>query len=184
MTLSSPPTESEADAQPALCPMCLKPVRPDARVCSHCRAWLREARTCPECDERISARARKCPRCQSDLPAPPGAQAVPSERLEADPLGAMVCEQSITALFIPPVMEAGEREVTVTRWALFGLRRNEQKVSTRRIASVRRDEGIFWASLTLETYGGSLTDLRLDGLSKPASRRMAQTLKRLTGQGD
>ena len=134
--------------------------------------------------------ARVCRFCGYDLVTDPlsrPSQVVPirglPHTLVATPLGAMICESSMTALFLPPRMIIGEDEIVVTKWSWLGLRSYQQKMSLAKVASVRVHTGIFWADLLLETFGGSIPGLVLRGLDKNEAQETVRLLEKLTQLG-
>jgi len=159
----------------------------EARRCRACGRWLRDARPCPQCGETVLEVARVCRFCGYDFIADPlnrssGVEPVEGlpHTLMATPLGGMICEASVTALFLPPRMRIGEDEVVVTKWSWLGLRTYEQKVAVARVASVRLHLGIIWADLVLETFGGSIAALGLSGLDKKEAQETVRLLEKLT----
>ena len=170
----------------ANCPDCHETVPDEARRCHACGRWLRDCRQCPQCGETVLVVARVCRFCGYDLTADP-LNRPPRERIEglpytltATPLGGMICESSITALFLPPRMIIGEEDIVITKWTWFGLRTYQQKVAVSKVASVRIHTGIIWADVLLETYGGSVAALGLSGLDKEEAQETVGLLERLT----
>jgi len=171
----------------AICPDCLETVAEEARRCRACGRWLRDCRPCPQCGEIVREVARVCPCCHYDLISDPLHRAPQTELIEglphtltATPLGAMICESSVTALFLPPRMVIGEDEIVVTKWSWLGLRTYQQKMSLAKVASVRLHTGIFWADLLLETFGGSIPGLVLTGLDKNEAQETVRLLEKIT----
>jgi len=170
----------------ATCPDCLETIPDEARRCRACGRWLRDCQTCPQCGETVLEVARVCRFCGYDLAADPlrrPPQVAPIEGLPhtlmATPLGAMICESSVTALFLQPRMVIGESEIVITKWSWLGLRTYEQKLSLAKVASVRVHTGIIWADLLLETFGGSVAALGLNGLDKGEAQQTVRLLERL-----
>ncbi|MBM3334633.1 zinc ribbon domain-containing protein [Candidatus Sumerlaeota bacterium] len=171
----------------ATCPDCFETVLDDARRCRACGRWLRDCRQCPQCGETVLAVARVCRFCGYDLVADPLScpQPLPSleglpHTLAATPLGGMVCESSVTALFLPPRMTIRENEIVVTKWSWLGLRTYEQKVALAKVASVRLLIGVIWAGLLVETFGGSVAALSLSGLDKAEAQQTVSLIEKLT----
>jgi hypothetical protein len=174
----------------ATCPDCQETIPDEARRCRACGRWLRDGKPCPQCGETVLAVALVCRFCGYDLVAdplrrPPRAEPIEGlpHTLVATPLGAMICERAITALFLPPRMVIGENEIVVTKWSWLGLRTYEQKVSLAKVASVRLHSGIIWADLLLETFGGSIAALGLSGLDKDEAQETVRLLERITQSG-
>lgn len=171
----------------ATCPDCNETVPDDARRCRACGRWLRDCRQCPQCGETVLVVARVCRFCSYDLaadalshPQAPRPLAGLPHTLSATPLGGMICESSITALFLPPRMTIREDEIVVTKWSWLGLRTYEQKVALAKVASVRLHRGVIWAGLLLETFGGSVAALALSGLDKAEAQETVRVIENLT----
>jgi hypothetical protein len=173
------------------CRACRGEIDPDATRCPHCGQLLREAKTCPQCAETVQYAARVCRFCRYDFVNDPLHAFTPPDtmpanalirQLQTDPLGGMISEQSITNLFLPPLIVLNRREIVIKRWAWLGLRKYEQKVSLERVASVRSMRGIFWSSLVVETLGGAMSDLVIQGLNKAESEEMAGIIEQYTIQ--
>ena len=167
------------------CPHCGGEQQGEYKYCSHCGRRLVDFKSCPECDEPVSAQAKRCPHCAQPLShiaqRRPDEQvrAVPNLNLEARAthLGAFFASGSITALLIPPVIRASNKRITVTKWSLFGLRTHSQEIQVSRVASVRHTKGVFWGALLVETFGGASEDLSEGGLKLEDARKMALNLK-------
>jgi len=171
----------------ANCPDCNEIVPDEARRCRACGRWLRDGKQCPQCGETVLEVARTCRFCRYDFVADPLRRPPQTEpitglphTLAATPLGGMVCESSITALFLPPRMVIREDEIVITKWTWLGLRSYEQKLSLAKVASVRLHTGIIWSGLLLETFGGSVEALALSGLDKREAQQTVHLLERLT----
>lgn len=172
------------------CPDCQEELPEEARRCRACGRWLRDCKACPQCGETVLEVARVCRFCEYDFVADPLRRPRPAELVEglphtlsATPLGGMLCESSITALFIPPRIVIGEKEIVLTKWTWLGLRTYEQKVSLERVASVRLLSGVIWAGLVIETFGGSISDLGITGLDKSEARETAALLEKVAQHG-
>lgn len=171
----------------ARCPDCHEEVPDEARRCKACGRWLRDCKQCPQCGETVLEAARICRFCQYDFVSDPLGRAAIAEQIEtlphtlmATPLGGMLCEASVTALFLPPRMTIEKDSLVVTKWTWLGLRTFEQKVPLSKVASVRLLSGVIWAGLVVETYGGSISDLTISGLDKDEAQETVQLLERIT----
>jgi len=169
------------------CPDCHETLPDEARRCRACGRWLRDCKQCPQCGETVLEVARICRFCGYDFVADPLRRTIPEEAAEAlphvisaTPLGGMICESSITALFLPPRMEIRAEEILITKWTWLGLRTHQQKVSLSKVASVRLHSGVIWAGIVVETFGGSIADLAITGLDKADARKTVALLERLT----
>lgn len=99
--------------------------------------------------------------------------------IESSPLGALLTDQSVTALFYPPIMTITPGEIRIRRRQFLGLRTLDSKISISRIASVRVLDGVIWGGLIIETYGGAAGDLSIGGLDKDEARQTAKLIERL-----
>jgi hypothetical protein len=171
------------DSPPPACPFCLSPAPADAAKCAHCGANIGDIRICPSCAEPVRETATICPFCRGDLlpPAFAEAGALFSEPwvIESSPLGGLITDQSVTALFYPPIMSITPTEIRIRRRMFLGLRTLDSKISVARIASVRTVDGVIWGSLIIETYGGAAGDLSIGGLDKEEARQTATLIERL-----
>lgn len=124
-----------------------------------------------------------CPFCRSDLLPPQieEAHALLAEPwiIESSPLGALLTDQSVTALFYPPIMTITATEIRIRRRQFLGMRTLDSKISISRIASVRVLDGVIWGGLVIETYGGAAGDLAIGGLDKEEARQTAMLIERL-----
>ena len=170
------------------CPFCLEKIKNDAKICPHCRILLKDFKICPKCSERILLMAFVCRYCGFDLYSYEKEQRIragiekPSDffiHLSASPLGAMLTESSITALFFPPEIQINSREILIKKWTLLGLRTTNQKISIHKIASVRFIKGIIWGGIIFETYGGGVPELVINGLDKKEALSLKQSLDKL-----
>lgn len=168
------------------CPDCQEELPDEARRCRACGRWLRDCKPCPQCAETVLALARLCRFCGYDFVADPLGRPRAAElagllphTLTATPLGGMICESSITALFLPPRLNISEEEIVVTKWSWLGLRSYQQKVALAKVASVRLLSGVIWAGLVVETFGGSIADLAVNGLDKAEARQTVQVLEKI-----
>lgn len=165
------------------CMFCRYPVPAGAVKCGLCGSNIGDIKICPGCAEPVRQTAIICPFCRADLrpPEPPVEAFLPEPWvIRASPLGAMLAEQSPTALFFPPELILTEREIHIRRRSLMGLRTLDQKISVSRIASVRALSGVIWGGLMIETYGGSAGgDLAINGLDKEDARETAKVVERL-----
>lgn len=172
------------------CPDCHEEMPEEARRCRACGRWLRDDKSCPQCGETVLDVARVCRFCEYDFVADSLRHPRPADlvdglphTLAATPLGGMICESSITALFLPPRMVIGKEEILVTKWTWLGLRTYDQKVSLTRVASVRLLSGVIWAGVVVETFGGSISDLAISGLDKNEAVETVALLEKVTQAG-
>jgi hypothetical protein len=168
-----------------MCPFCKAQVAPDAVKCPYCASNIGDIRLCPSCAEPVRAAATICPFCRSDLrPARPREL---DEMLRepwvvySSPFGAMLLEQSATALVFPPVLTITPSEIRIRRRFFFGLRTSDQNISVTRVASVRATSGIVWGGIVVETYGGAAGVLSINGLDKQEARDTAMLIEKLAG---
>lgn len=131
----------------------------------------------------MRASATVCPFCRGELAAPAveAVRALLAEPwvIEASPLGALVTDQSVTALFYPPTLTITPSEIRIRRRQFMGLRTLDSKISVSRIASVRTLDGMVWGGLIIETYGGAAGNLGIGGLDKDDARQTAALIERL-----
>jgi hypothetical protein len=171
---------------PAACPLCRGEVHPAAIVCEHCGGRLSHFKICPRCAEQVHEDAQLCRFCQYDFDREAERQKLlraleaNPHCLTANPLGVLFTEMSITGLFFPPELEIRGGDVVLRRWSLFGLRRLDQRIPIRRIASARMLTGVIWGGLMIETFGGALSDLVMHGLDREQAAETAALLERIT----
>lgn len=169
----------------AVCPWCLEPARPGAVKCRHCGSLLARAKVCPRCAETVHEDARVCRACGHDFEREAQRQDLlrrlnaRPHHLGASPLGVLLSEFSITGFLFPPDIEINGDEILLRRWTTFGLRRLDQRISTRKIASVRCLTGVFYAGLMIETFGGAQGDLVIHGLDKAKAAETAALLEQI-----
>lgn len=169
-----------------ICPHCREVIPAEATKCRYCHSLVRDLKICPQCAETVRESAKVCRFCNYDFEAAaaektPEALAAEAElphTLTATPLGAMVCEKSITALFFPPEITINPSELHIRRWGLLGLRVYDQKISISKIASVRFISGVIWGGIVIETYGGGIPDLLIQGLDKSEARETVQLMEK------
>lgn len=180
LEIPEPPTEGPV---PSACPFCLSPAPAGATKCAHCGANIGDVRLCPGCAEPVREAATVCPFCRGDLmpPANEAARSLLTEPwvIESSPLGALLTDQSVTALFFPPTLTITPTEIRIRRKQFMGLRTLDSKISVSRIASVRTLDGVMWGGLVIETYGGAAGDLGIGGLDKEDARQTATLIERL-----
>jgi len=186
---AAPPPEPPTEIP---CPVCANLVPAAARKCSHCGAWLKESKRCPECAELVHDSARRCRYCGnvfagavlSGLEATLDPELLDMVRqgdytVWASPLGAMIGEQSPTALFFPPQITITPEHVLIRKYTFLGLRRLDQKLSTAKIASVRFLKGVIWGGIIVESYGGAYSEIVIHGLNKEDARETAELLEKI-----
>ena len=168
------------------CPYCSESVNPEARFCRACGRALKDARDCPFCAEPILKQAVRCRYCGSWLTekelrrldtVQQGNLPPIDQTISSSPIGAFLTLMSLTAIIYPPELRVTRENIHLRRWTLFGLRVFDQKVSTRKVASVRSHKGIIWTSITLETHGGAMADLTLPALNIQEAQEMVQVLE-------
>jgi len=155
------------------CPYCGELMNAGVACCRACGRRVREAKRCPFCGEPVPQDALRCYHCSSWLTEKSLARLKSQttspvqevhRKIVASPIGAFLHTLSLTAILYPPEMEVSHDQMRLRRWTLFGLRVFDQKISTRKVASVRFHKGIIWASITLETHGGAMSDLVIPAL--------------------
>jgi Double zinc ribbon len=178
------PPELES-AGPSRCPMCRGEVEPDAIRCQHCGDLLAHFKICPRCAEKVHEDAQTCRHCSHDFEREAERRSIARalsanpHHLVANPFGVLFSEMSLTGLFFPPELTISGDEVKLTRWTMLGLRRLDQRISTRKIASVRYLSGVIWGGLMVETFGGALSDLVVHGLDKTKATETARLLEQM-----
>lgn len=169
-----------------ICPYCMETVNPAALVCRWCGRLLQDDRPCPFCREPIRKNAIKCPHCASTvtdravarvLPRESGEKKVIDEKVTSSSIGAFLATFSLTAILYPPELHVTQDQIRLRKWTLLGLRTFEQKISTRKIASVRFHKGIIWASLTIETHGGAMADVTVPALDVDEAQRIVGVIE-------
>lgn len=169
--------------------MCRGEVNPGAIKCPHCGSLLAHSKVCPRCAETVHEDAQVCRFCQHDFEKESQRRKMLRELsanphlLVANPFGVLFSEMSLTGLFFPPELRVRGDEVTLTRWSLLGLRRLDQRISTRKMASVRFLSGVIWGGLMIETFGGAMGDFVLHGIDKAKASETARLLEEII-QGD
>lgn len=181
------------NASESVCPYCGDSIPAEARFCRSCGRALRDSRDCPFCGEPILRTAIRCRYCGSwlteremrrlkDHRETPSA---PMDRtIVASPIGAFLTLMSLTSILYPPELHVSREQLRLRRWTLFGLRVFEQKVSARKVASVRFHKGIIWASITLETHGGAMADLTIPALDAREAQEIAQVIESVIQGGE
>jgi hypothetical protein len=170
---------------PTRCPMCLGEISPGAIRCRHCGDLVAHFKICPRCAEKVHEDARICHLCAHDFELAERRRGLVRDlhrhphRLVANPFGVLFSEMSLTGLFFPPELEIHGDEVVLTRWSLLGLRRLDQRISTKKIASVRSLSGVIWGGLMVETFGGAMGDLAMGGLDKTKASETARMLEQI-----
>lgn len=186
------PHEPEAAPEPSgptRCPLCRGEVAPDAIRCAHCGDLLRHFKVCPKCAEKVHEEARVCRHCTHDFDKEKQRRGLVRDlsrnphKLAANPFGVLFSELSITGLFFPPELTINGDELLLSRWSLLGLRRLDQRIAVRKIASVRYMSGVIWGGIVIETFGGAMGDLVMGGLDKPKANETAQLLEQIVATG-
>ena len=169
-----------------ICPYCAETVKAGALVCRWCGRLLQDDRPCPFCGEPILNTAMKCRYCGSSVTEKALAKLKPKAEPEqeavdltihASPIGAFLYTLSLTAIVYPPELHVTNEQIRLRKRTLFGLRVYDQKVSTRKVASVRFHKGIIWASVTLETHGGAMADLTVPALDIDEAQRVVSMME-------
>ncbi len=169
-----------------ICPYCAETINAGASVCKWCDRLLQDDRPCPFCCEPILTTAVKCRYCGSlvtekalarQKPKSEGEGRPVDRTIHASPIGAFLYTMSLTAILYPPELHVSNEQIRLRRWTLFGLRVFDQKVSTRKVASVRFHKGIIWASVTLETHGGAMADLTVPALDIDEAQQIVNTIE-------
>jgi hypothetical protein len=175
----------ESGAPASACPWCLEPVRSGAAKCSHCGSLLARAKVCPRCAEAIHEDAQVCRFCGHDFERESIRRDLLQQlnahphHLTASSFGVLVSEFSLTGFLFPPELCINGDEILIRSWRLFGLRRLDQRISTRKIASVRVLTGILFSGLSIETFGGAQGDLVIHGLAKEQAAATAHLLEQI-----
>jgi len=185
----SPDPLPQEPAGPPICPLCRCEVNAGAIRCHHCGNMLAHFKICPRCAEQVHEDAAVCRHCEFDFEREAERRDMMRQlnrsphRLVANPIGVLFSEMSITGLFFPPELDIGGDEVVLRRWSLLGLRRLDQRISTRKIASARYLSGVIWGGLMLETFGGAMSDLVMHGLDKGQAAETARLLEQIISTG-
>ena len=165
-----------------ICKYCLEEVKDGAQRCPHCSSWLIEMKICPQCAEEINPQAKICRFCgasqtqnQEEVQREERLASI-SHKIVASPIGAMFCETSLTALFLPPELHIEKGEILVRKWTLFGLRTYDQKISINKIASVRYLSGVIWGGISIESFGGAISNILINGLDKEEAQKTVSIL--------
>lgn len=188
-----------SNGEQTVCPVCRQSIRSDAVKCEHCRELLRDYKECPKCYERVRLQAKVCRYCKHDFPepAPPLESAALTGILRADglspvaaprreeidytiaarPEGGFFCGYSPTALMAPSRMRVTSTEISIRTWDMLGLRSFGNTIPISRVSSVRLMLGIFWATIVVETFGGT-GDYELCGLNKREASDMVEIIER------
>ena len=168
------------------CPYCGDPIHPKARYCRACSRALVNAKPCPFCGEPILQSAIRCRYCSTWLTEKELKRLHPQAKTSVEPLdrlissssiGAFLTMMSLTAILYPPELHVTNEYIRLRRWTLLGLRVYDQRVSTRKVASVRFHKGIIWARITLETHGGAMADLTVPALDTDEAQQMVEILE-------
>ena len=85
---------------------------------------------------------------------------------------------TFTQFLFPDRMAYDGTRVTTIKRKWLGLRTIEDELHISRVASVRLDTGIFNATITVETKGGAVADLRVHKVPKVRGREFAERLRR------
>lgn len=178
--------EKSMNTPEGACPYCGDSIPAEARFCRSCGRALRDNRDCPFCGEPILRTAVRCRYCSSwltdkelrRLKERKETASTPIDRtIVASPIGAFLTSLSLTAILYPPELHVAREHLRLRRWTLFGLRVFDQKVSSRKVASVRFHKGIIWASITLETHGGAMADLTIPALDAREAQDVARLIE-------
>lgn len=180
-----------------ICPYCMEETHVEANYCRGCGRILQNDRTCPYCREPVHKEATRCRFCHSDISESAVARMKkkaerPQKPVDAEivssSIGACIHLMSITAIIYPPELLVTNERISLKKRTLFGLRVHEQKISCRKVASVRFNKGIIWATITLETHGGAMADLTVPALDPDEAQKMVQTIEEVIqthdGQSD
>jgi hypothetical protein len=92
--------------------------------------------------------------------------------------------RSPTKFLMPDEMEIIEDRVKIRQREWLGLRREEEVISIDRIASVRIQFGLLKATVILETFGGSTSDLRIDSIGKRQAREFRESIQNRVAERD
>ncbi len=160
------------------CPHCGTALAAECKYCAACGRRAVDFLFCPKCDEPASIRAACCPHCGQKIPNPDRRELEALDiEVEVTHLGAFCAGGNVTGLFFPPVIRIHGGRISMTKWSLLGLRVHEQEIQLCRVASVRYTQGIIWAALLVETFGGASEDLVEKGFRQEDARRIATQLK-------
>lgn len=89
-----------------------------------------------------------------------------------------------TKPIFPDKLTVTEERVYVVKRKWMGLAKDTGEVSMHRVASVRLEQGVIWARVTVETFGGAASDLYVDWMRRGRASDCVDTLRRMIDRND
>ncbi|MCD6118319.1 hypothetical protein J7K50_00580 [bacterium] len=96
-------------------------------------------------------------------------------------IGLVILLVFLNLIILPPRLEVHEDVVKLKEFRFFGLSVGEQSVSYDKIALVKKDEGIFFSSIVIETSGGD-RDLFFSELRRGNARKAYKIIEEKRGK--
>jgi len=84
---------------------------------------------------------------------------------------------SWSKLILPDRINIYKDKIEIIKYRFFGLNSTQEEIKYKRIASVRKKDGMFFSDLIIETSGGAKDDIKISGLPKKQAKEASNLIQ-------